>query len=113
MNPKEFLLTGSEYLLFLRRDPKQEEIVSKYELDPKLTYYRGFELGRDAVRLPAPADRGKPRDQATPLLSAVTAFCDALKPSTASGKIGALTVLGTSRPELKEAADAAIRALQP
>jgi hypothetical protein len=112
-NGKEFLLPGSEYLLFLRRDPKQEEIFSKYELDPKLTYYRGFELARGAVRLPAPADRGKPGNGAMATLSAVTAFCAALQPGTASGKIGALTDLKTTRPELQEAADAAIRALQP
>jgi hypothetical protein len=98
--------------LFLRRVPKQEEITSKYELDSKLTYCRAIELSRGAVRMPTPADRGKPNDHATPLLSAVTAFCDALKPGTAGGKIGALKVLKVSNPELQEAADAAIQALQ-
>lgn len=112
-NQKEFLLPGSEYLLFLRRDPKQEEIVSRYELDSKLTYYRGFELSRDTVRMPAPGDRGKPNDRATPLLSAVTAFCEAVKPGSVGGKIAGLAALKYSNPELQEAADAAIRALQP
>jgi hypothetical protein len=112
-NPKEFLLTGSDYLLFLLRDPHQGEIVSKYKLDPKPTYYRAFENSRGAWRMPAPADRGKPEDRVTPFLSALTAFCDAAKPASVGGKIAALTALKASRPELKEAADAAIRSLQP
>ncbi len=58
----ELLVEGKQYLLFLYRYPRQDELVSRYELDPKLTYYRAFEGQLGAFELRDAGQPGFPRD---------------------------------------------------
>ena len=110
----EYLAFGKDYLLFLRKDPRQAEMVSRYQLDPGLTYYRTYEGDRGAVELPDAAHQGQPRDFVIPLVSAVTTLCDAVKPSDAETKIRNLNAVRDqfADPAWRKSVDDAINALQ-
>ena len=79
LNRREYLLPGREYLLFLMEPPGQDMLVSTYELEPGVTYYRAFEGQRGAVALPDAAYPERPFTFVTPLVKAVTTFCEAVK----------------------------------
>jgi hypothetical protein len=113
-NVSEFLSQGKEYLLFLRNDPRQADLDSMYQLDPGLTYYRTYEGDRGAVQLPDTADQGRPRDFVTPLVSGVTALCDAVKGPDVETKIRNLNAVKahSADPAWRQSVDAAINALQ-
>jgi hypothetical protein len=110
----EGFLSGKTYLLFLEKDPAQSQFGSLYEINTTRTYYRAHLRLRGAVELPADADKGKPADFATPLLTAVTALCDAVKPADTLVKIGNLTSLRLSTDDagLRRSAEAAIKSLE-
>jgi len=110
----EYLRVGKDYLLFLRRDPRQAELASTYQLDPGLTYYRTYEGDRGAVQLPDAANPEGPYAFITPLVSAVTTFCDAVKARDVETKIRQLDAVKShsTDPAWRQSVDAAINALQ-
>jgi hypothetical protein len=110
----EYLARDREYLLFLRKAPGQEELVSTYQLDPGLTYYRTYEGDRGAVRLPDAANPEGPYTFITPLVSAVATFCDAVKAPDVEAKIRQLNAVKShsADPAWHQSVDAAINALQ-
>lgn len=110
----ESLAKGREYLLFLRRNPRQDELVKDSQLDPGLIYYRTYEGDRGAVELPEAARQGQPRDFITPLVSAVTALCEAVKAPDVETKIRNLNAVRDHSTDVawRQSVDAAIKALQ-
>lgn len=105
---------GREYLLFLREAPGQDEMVATYQLDSGVTYYRTYEGDRGAVALPDAANPEGPYAFITPLVSAVTAFCDAVKAPDAETKIRNLNAVKGQfvYPAWNKSVDAAVSALQ-
>jgi len=110
----EEFLSGKTYLLFLEKDPAQNQVDSLYQIDTTQTYYRAHLRLLGAVELPSDADKGKPGDWATPLLSTVTEFCDAVKPADTATKIANLTglKLAAGDASLRQSAEDAITALK-
>lgn len=110
----EFLEPGREYLLFLRKVPDPEKLLSKYRLDSNLTYYRTYEGDRGAVALPDASHPEGPYAFVTPLVSAVTAFCDAAKAPEVETKVRQLNAVKDHSPDpaWRKSVDAAINALQ-
>lgn len=110
----EFLQPGREYLLFLRMDPAKERLFSRYQLDPNLTYYRTYEGDRGAVALPDAAHPEGPYSFIAPLVSAVTAFCDAAKAPDVETRIRNLNAVKdhSADPAWRQSVDAAINTLQ-
>ena len=110
----EYLLRGREYLLFLRKAPAQEELVSTYQLDPEVTYYRTVEGDRGAVALPDATNPERPYAFITPLVEAVTTFCGAVKAPDADSKIRNLNAVREkfSYPAWRESVDAAVKDLE-
>jgi hypothetical protein len=105
---------GREYLLLLRKTPHQEDLTSKNELDPVVTYYRTVEGDLGAVELPDATDRGRRQDFVTPLVSAITALCEAVKAPDVETKIRNLQAVRdhSADPAWRQSVDAAISALQ-
>jgi len=112
LNVSEHFRQGMDYLLFLRDDPRRAELPSRYLLDPGLTYYRTSEGDRGAVELPGVT--GQPRDFVTPLVSAVTALCEAVKAPDVETKIRNLRAVRDHSTDAawQKSVDAAINALQ-
>ena len=110
----ESLEAGREYLLFLRKDPDREKMFTRYQLDTNLTYYRTYEGDRGAVALPDAAHPEKPYSFVTPLVSAVTVFCEAVKAPDVETKIRQLNAAKdhSSDPAWRQSVYAAISALQ-
>jgi hypothetical protein len=105
---KETLDRGSEYLLFLREDPRSATLSSIYRVEPGETYYRAVLGSRGAVELP-----DAPETPSAPLLVAVTALCNALQPPDVPSKLARLRALSaTADPRWRGEVDQAIRALQ-
>jgi hypothetical protein len=105
---KEEFSPGTEYLLFLREDPRQAELGKIYEVDPNETYYRAYWGESGAVELPSPQKKGAPRDFVTPLLTAVTDMCKAVQqpePLVKRSELMQLRFLAAPgwRPELEKA----------
>ena len=105
---------GREYLLFLREAPGQDKMVGTYQLDSGVTYYRTYEGDRGAVALPDAANSERPYAFVTPLVSAVTAFCEAVKAPDVETKIRNLTAMKDqfAYPAWRKSVDAAIRVFQ-
>lgn len=57
----ETLVLGEKYLLFLMKDPKQAEIVKRYELNPDVTYYRAVDQNRGHHSIAEGDGEGKER----------------------------------------------------
>jgi hypothetical protein len=110
----EFLQPGREYLLFLRKDPDPEKLFTRYQLDPNLTYYRTYEGDRGAVALPDAANPERRYSFVTPLVSAVTVFCHAVKAPDVEAKIRTLNAAKdhSADPAWRQSVYAAISALQ-
>ncbi len=109
----EQLFKGGEYLLFLFPYPRQEELQKKYELGPEVTYYKVFDGYFGARELAAPVSRGTDADRTTPLISAVSALCEAVKPTDVKAKLSGLRELrGRADSRWRDSVDAAIRALE-
>jgi hypothetical protein len=108
------MLVGRQYLLFLRKIPGQEELVSLYGLDASLTYYEPYGGERGAVALPDGNNPEKPYTFVTPLLEAVTTFCEAVKPANVDAKIRNLSAVRSrfDYPAWRQSVDQAVRALQ-
>ncbi len=113
-NRREYLAKGRVYLLFLYELPRQDAIVETFKLDPGLTYYRTVEGQRGAVALPDAANPENPHAFVTPLIKAVTVFCNAMKGPDAATKIHQLQSVRDSfeYPAWRASVDQAIRALQ-
>jgi hypothetical protein len=104
----EHLHRGSEYLLFLREDPRSATLSSVYQVEPGDTYYRAVLGYRGAIELPA-----NPNTSAAPLLAAVTALCDAVQPPDVPSKLARLRALSvTADPRWRGEVDRTIRALE-
>jgi len=105
---------GATYLLFIEKDPAQDQFGALYQIDAVRTYYRAHLRSRGVLQLPSAADKGGPRDRVTPVVSAVNALCDAVKPADYIGKIGNLTGLmySSSDPNLRQGAEDAITILK-
>jgi hypothetical protein len=111
--PPEQLYAGTEYFLFLLPYPDQAGLISTYGLDPTLTYYRAFDGDSGAREVPAAERRGIQGDAVGPVMSAVTALCQAVKPQDPLVKIGQLQTLRNSAdPAWRDSVDAAIRTLE-
>jgi hypothetical protein len=112
--PENLRPPGREYLLFLREAPGQDEMVARYKLDSGVTYYRTFEGDRGAVALPDGANPEGPYAFITPLVSAVTAFCEAVKAPDVETKIRNLNAVKGqfAYPAWRKSVDAAINALE-
>ncbi len=110
----EFLERDREYLLFLREHPQQEELAAKYQLDPRQAYYRTFEGDRGAVALPDAAHPERPHAFITPLVDAVTTFCEAVRAPEIDVKIRNLNAVRDkfTYPAWRQSVDAAIRSFQ-
>jgi hypothetical protein len=110
----EYLASDAQYLLFLRAGPPGAELSARYGLDPSLSYYRAYEGKRGAVRLPDAANPEQPYEFVTPLVSAVTAFCEAVKAPDVETKIRSLNAVKdhSTDPAWRQSVDAAINALQ-
>jgi hypothetical protein len=108
----ENLRVGREYLLFIRKVPNQEEFLSAYELDAGITYYRTYEGDRGAIELPDAAHPEWEYAFITATVSAVTAFCEAVRAPDQETKIRNLNHLRESAsPVFRQSIDAAIRTL--
>ena len=111
--PTETLGRGREYLLFLYRHPDQQALVARYKLSPDLTYYRAFDGASGAIELAGDRERGSLTDLATPVVSAVTSLCEAVRPTDVTAKLERLRELrGSADPRVLKSIDAAIRALK-
>ncbi len=108
------LAMGRDHLLYLRKAPHQEDLTSKNELDPAVTYYRTVEGDLGAVVLPDATHPERPHQFAAPLLSAVTAYCGAVKAPDTATKIRNLGAIKNQfdDPAWRQSVDAAINALQ-
>jgi hypothetical protein len=113
-NRREFLLPGREYLLFLYAPSGQDMLVKTYNLEPGVTYYRTVEGERGAVALPDAASPERPYTFLTPLVKAVTTFCEAVKGPNAATKIRQLQGVRDlfDYPAWRQSVDAAIRGFQ-
>jgi hypothetical protein len=102
----EELLKDREYLLFLREDPRSATPSSLYRVPAGVTYYRAV-LGFWGASL-------LPRTGAEwPLLTAVTALCDAVQPPDVPSKLARLrALLVTADPLWRGEVDRTIRALE-
>jgi hypothetical protein len=89
-------------------------MVATYKLDSGVTYYRTYEGDRGAVALPDSANPEGPYAFITPLVSAVTAFCEAVKAPDAETKIRNLNAVKDqfAYPAWRKSVDAAIRVFQ-
>lgn len=109
----EQMYPGKEYLVYLYRYPKQQELTAKYELDPKLTYYRAYDGYMGAYELPDAARKGSPRDKVTPLIATLTELCGAVKPADIQAKLSALRALRErAGPRWRDSVDAAVKELE-
>jgi len=109
-NESATMVRGRVYLLFLRKAPHQEDLTSKNVLDPSVTYYRTFEGDLGAVELPDAANPEKPHSFVTPLVSAVTAMCEAVRAPDVPTKIRNLNAARdhSTDPAWHQSVDAAI-----
>jgi hypothetical protein len=108
----EALLPGERYVLFLRKDPKQAEMIKEYELDPDVAYYRTVDQDRGAIRLPKAAEGASNSDVATPFAAAVASLCQAAQAENMTLKLGDLSALKFSpNPAARVAAEAAVKKL--
>jgi hypothetical protein len=105
---------GATYLLFIEKDQAQDKFGALYQLDTTRTYYRAHLRSRGVLQLPSADNKGGPGDKVTPVVSAVTTLCDAVKPADYIGKIGSLTGLmySSSDPNVRQAAEDAITVLK-
>ncbi len=108
---------GREYLLFLYEQSPAEtdRLLKKYnKLDAALVYHRTVDGRRGAVALPDAEHPEKPRDFITPLVQAVTTFCEAMKGPDAATKIRQLQGVRDSfdYPAWRQSVDRAIQELQ-
>lgn len=111
--PPEQLYPGPEHFLFLLPYPDQAGLISTYGLDPALTYYRALDGDSGAREAPAAERRGIQGDAVGPVMSAVIALCQAVRPQDTLGKIGQLQTLRNSAdPAWRDSVDAAIRTLE-
>jgi hypothetical protein len=102
----EELLKDREYLLFLREDPRSATLSSLYKVPAGVTYYRTVLGFRGATRLPRTGAEW-------PLLTAVTALCDAVQPPDMPSKLARLRALSvTADPRWRGEVDRTIRALE-
>jgi hypothetical protein len=113
-NVPEYLAKGQEYLLFLRKDPRQAQLETGYQLEGGRTYYRTVEGDRGAILLPSVSLPEKPYSFVTPLASAVATFCDAVKAPDVENKIRNLNAVRDHSTERgwRQSVDAAIKALK-
>lgn len=113
-NP-ETLAMSHQYLLLLERDRNTEANLAKYELDPKMTYFRAVQKGLGAFQLTTFTDydrqllssRGIQPDansvdwrearaaRGRDVASRVTALCAAVQPASVFQRIDRLEVLIT------------------
>ena len=108
----ETLVLGEKYLLFLMKDPKQAEIVKRYELNPDVTYYRAVDQNRGTIQLPKETEKEKNGDLVTPFVAAVTSLCQAVRTDSMIGKLQGLGSLRFSvDPTVRDTAETAIRKL--
>jgi hypothetical protein len=120
----EIFVPGTRYLFSLGVDPETEANLAKYDLDPKLAYYRVLHHSDGAIQLPTAAQRGKAgafkpfgyqsdKDLATPVLDIATALCQAVQPANALQKADGLERLKSSPdPAMRENADIALKILR-
>jgi hypothetical protein len=102
----EELFKDREYLLFLREDPRSATLSSLYKVPAGVTYYRTVLGFRGATRLPRTGAEW-------PLLTAVTALCDAVQPPDMPSKLARLRALSvTADPRWRGEVDRTIRALE-
>ena len=113
-NPREWLLPNREYLLFLYEPRGQDALLKTYNLDAGQTYYRAVEGQRGAVALPDAANPEKPYTFITPLVQAVTVFCEAVKGPDAATKIRQLQGVRNffDYPDWRKSVDEAIQVFQ-
>jgi hypothetical protein len=121
---EEILREGVQYLFSLGADPEITERLAKYDLDPKLPYFRVLHHSDGAIQLPTAEQRGKAgafkpfgyqsdRDLATPVLNIATALCQAVQPTNALQKADGLERLKSSPdPVMRENADIALKILR-
>ena len=112
-NSPERLLPDRDYLLFLYAPSGQDALLKTYELEPGVTYYRTMEGERGAVALPDAANPEKPYTFITPLVNAVTTFCEAVKgPDTATKirQLQGIRDLFPEPPDWRRNMDAAMQA---
>lgn len=120
----EFLQSGTRYLFSLGVDPEVDAKMEKYDLDPKLPYYRVLHHSDGAIQLPTAEQRGnagafKPfgyqsdKDLATPVLNIATAICQAVQPPNTLQKTDGLERLKSSPdPTTRQNADIALKLLR-
>lgn len=113
-NRREYLLPEREYLLLVREAPGHDMLLETYDLDRGVTYYRTVESQRGAVALPDAANPEKPYAFITPLVQAVTVFCEAVKGPDAATKIRQLQGVRDffDYPDWRKSVNQAIRAFQ-
>jgi hypothetical protein len=110
--PSEALSSGQHYLLFLIVPGQQREWTDTFNLDPRQIYYRSHEGYRGVVPIPQSAPK-VPTAKQPLVLDKVTQLCQAVRPTSVSGKLAALNKLAASGdPVLEKEANAAVKALQ-
>ena len=104
--PKEELIVGNRYLLFLRAPDAAEHVqwLNRFNLDTGPTYYRGEGRGRGIIQL-SDQPTGEPEN---PVLEKAVQLCDALRHQGATSKLLALERLSSLDDEVirKEAREA-------
>lgn len=108
---------GREYWLFLyeQSPAEKDRLLKKYnKLDATRISHRTVDGRRGAVALPDAAHPEKPRDFITPLVQAVTTFCEATKGPDAATKIRQLQGVRErfDYPAWRQSVDRAIQRLQ-
>jgi hypothetical protein len=108
---RETLAPARRYMLFLAEPPREtlDLWLKTYLLDPTHPYYRGEQMSRGVVPLPASTEAAKQ----PAIANQMTQLCTALRPPTLQGKLDALKQLATSKDAvLKEQAEIAQKTLQ-
>lgn len=108
----EMFAPGRSYLVFLEKDPGQNQFGSLYEVDTTRTYYRAHRRSRGVV--PLSGETARPQERAATLLSAVGAVCEAVRPADYATKIANLRALidaPHTDPGLRQSAQAAVNGL--
>ncbi len=109
----EVLADGKKYLVYLFRHPRQKELTDTYKLPEGVVYYRAFDHDMGVYELPVTKDSGSKPSRATRLLSTLTTFCEAVRPTDVSVKLQRLRALrDQAEPSWRDSVETAIRALE-